>query len=86
MEHSTERFEFRTAESDAMEAEELQNALNQPNHPPEGAAGGEPAAGGGGGAETATAAEGAAAAPAKGGCKGGVRRARWWPLSFAKNK
>ena len=63
-----------------MEAEELQNALNQP---PEGASsgglsggGGEPAAGGGGGGGTETAAaaaEGAAVAPAKG--KRGARDA-----------
>lgn len=43
VEHATERLEIRTAEAEAMEAEELQNALNQP---PNGAAA---AAGGGGG-------------------------------------
>lgn len=34
--HATERLEVRTAEAEAMEAEELQNAMNQP---PDGAAG-----------------------------------------------
>lgn len=73
-----------------MEAEELQNALNQPNHPPEGAAGGglsgggDPAAGGGGGAETATATDGAVAAPTKGEREGGVRGGLYSPL--VKNK
>lgn len=62
VEHVSERLEIRTAEAEAMEAEEMQNALNQP---PDGAAGaaaaeeggaGEPAAGGdeGGAAGTAT--------------------------------
>ncbi|CAB1102561.1 unnamed protein product [Ectocarpus sp. CCAP 1310/34] len=55
VEHVSERLEIRTAEAEAMEAEEMQNALNQP---PDGAAGaaaaeeggaGEPAGGGDGG-------------------------------------
>lgn len=51
VEHATERLEIRTAEAEAMEAEELQNALNQP---PDGATAA--AAEGGGGGEPAAAA------------------------------
>ncbi|CAM9349970.1 unnamed protein product [Ectocarpus sp. 12 AP-2014] len=63
VEHVSERLEIRTAEAEAMEAEEMQNALNQPPDAAAGAAAaeeggaGEPAAGGdeGGAAGTVTA-------------------------------
>lgn len=54
MEHATERLEIRTAEAEAMEAEELQNALNQPLDGGAAAAAG----GGGGGGEPAAVAAG----------------------------
>lgn len=50
VEYATERLDLRTAEADAMEAEELQNALNQPadGGPAAGGISGEPRAAGGG--------------------------------------
>lgn len=50
VEHVTARLEIRTAEAEAMEAEELQNALNQPPDGPAAAAaaGGDPAGAGAG--------------------------------------
>jgi len=53
VEHVTARLEIRTAEAEAMEAEELQNALNQP--PDGGAAAAAAAAEGGGGGEAGAA-------------------------------
>ena len=49
VEHVTERLEIRTAEAEAMEAEELQNALNQPPDGAAAAAAGGDAAGAGAG-------------------------------------
>lgn len=56
MEHVTARLEIRTTEAEAMEAEELQNALNQP--PDGAAAAADAAAEGGSGGETGPAGAG----------------------------
>lgn len=55
MKYATDRLEMRTTEAEAMEAEELQNALNQPTDGggAGGASGGEPGAGGARGGEVA---------------------------------
>lgn len=67
MDYATERLDLRTAEAEATEAEELQNALNQPNDGGvAGGGGGEPAAGAGG-AGGGAAEDGASETTTKGG-------------------
>lgn len=61
VEHVSERLEIRTAEAEAMEAEEMQNALNQP---PDGAAAAAAANDGGAGEPAAGADEGGASGTA----------------------